>query len=414
MTEQIYDFLHDIEYKLDRDCEWKQHIIDGVQTNVLTDLLDYVRANTEFYSDVKKSDISLFPVVNKQILKENHEKFFVKSYADKKTVKKSTSGSTGIPFTVVHCMDKWCRHVADLKYFGQLAGYKDREAMCYFRAMPTASEEAQRRDNFWQLDICNLSDENLSNYYHFMMEKKCVALLAYASSLETAVNFWSKKFPENKLYVKSVICISETLTDEVRSKLEDYFGEDVQIRSRYSNTENGILGQEVGVPGNYFLNWASYYFEVLKMDSDEPAEEGELGRIVVTDLYNRAFPMIRYDTGDVAKIVRPKNDFPYLTDLFGRRMDLIRTAKGNVVSPFLVSQTMKCAKNVAQWQFIQKSLTDYIIKIVVEKGQDKPNCEEGIRKFKDILGEDINITLEYVDEVPVLNSLKRKLIISEL
>lgn len=34
------------------------------------------------------------------------------------------------------------------------------------------------------------------------------------------------------------------------------------------------------------------------MNSDEPAEPGELGRLVVTDYYNKTFPMVRYDTGD--------------------------------------------------------------------------------------------------------------------
>lgn len=413
MKEKIYDYLHDIECKLN-DEERKRQINSGVQTPDLTDLLEYARKNSEYYANIEKPDIKLFPVVDKQILKDNRDRIFVKEYADKETVTKKTSGSTGTPFAVEHCMDKWYRHVADLKYFGELAGYRDLDSLCYFRAMPTASEEAQKRDNIWQLDICDLSEENLTKYYHFMIEKKCVALLAYASSLETAVNFWSEKFPENKLYVKTVICISETLTDTVREKLETYFGEGVQVRARYSNTENGILGQEIGVPGRYTLNWASYYFEVLKLESDEPADEGELGRIVVTDLYNRAFPMIRYDTGDVAKISYRDGEYPCFYDLMGRRMDLIHTAAGGVVSPFLISQTFKCAKGVAQWQFIQKTLKDYVVKIVVEEGHEKPTCDECIRSFKKILGEDVNIVIEYVDEVPVLNSLKRKLIISEL
>ncbi len=413
MKEHIYEYLSDIENKQNDDAR-KTQINNGIQPNDLTDLLEYVRENSEFYGNVEKPDITLFPVVNKQILKDNYNAVFVKSYADKKTIIKKTSGSTGTPFAVAHCMDKWDRHVADLKYFGELAGYKDRESLCYFRAMPTASEEAQKKDNIWQVDICDLSEENLTKYYYFMIEKKCVALLAYASSLETAVNFWAKKFPKNELYIKTVICISETLTDTVRKKLTTYFGENVQVRARYSNTENGILGQETGIPGRYTLNWASYYFEILKFDSDEPAADGELGRIVVTDLYNRAFPMIRYDTGDVAKMIHTDGNFPCFIDLLGRRMDLIRTADGGVVSPFLISQTFKCAKGVAQWQFIQKTLKDYVVKIVAEDGAEKPDCVDGINKFREILGDDINVKVEYVDEVPVLNSLKRKLIISEL
>ena len=414
MSEQIYAHVDDINHKLGCDEAYKKCIACGEQPRELTDILEYVRTNCEFYGDIEKPDLKLFPVVNKQILKSNRDKVFTRDFSDKKTVKKSTSGSTGTPFTVYHCMDKWYRHVADLKCFGELAGYKDGESLCYFRAMPTASEEAQRRDNIWQLDICDLSEENLTKYYNFMIEKKCVALLAYASSLDTAVTFWAKKFPENKLFVKSVICISETLTDEVREKLETYFGEDVQVRARYSNTENGILGQETGIPGRFSLNWASYYFEVLKLESDEPADEGELGRIVITDLYNRAFPLIRYDTGDVAKIVRAENDFPCFTDLFGRRMDLVHTTSGGVISPFLVSQTLKCAQGVEQWQFIQKTQKDYLVKIVIADESLKAPCVESLSAFKKVLGEDANIAVEFVDEVPVLNSLKRKLIISEL
>lgn len=46
------------------------------------------------------------------------------------------------------------------------------------------------------------------------------------------------------------------------------------------------------------------------MDSDEPAEPGELGRIVITDLFNYAFPILRYDNGDTAVAVgRKKRSF---------------------------------------------------------------------------------------------------------
>ena len=37
---------------------------------------------------------------------------------------------------------------------------------------------------------------------------------------------------------------------------------------------------------SYYIDSESYYYEILKLDSDEPAEPGELGRIVITDLYN--------------------------------------------------------------------------------------------------------------------------------
>ena len=50
--------------------------------------------------------------------------------------------------------------------------------------------------------------------------------------------------------------------------------------------ENGIIAQQSIDSNNYIINWASYYVEILKLDKDTPVEQGEIGRIVVTDLYN--------------------------------------------------------------------------------------------------------------------------------
>jgi phenylacetate-CoA ligase len=284
--------------------------------------------------------------------------------------------------------------------------------MCYLRAKPTATQKEQKEQNIWQLDICNLSDDNLTKYYNIMINKKCTALIAYPSTLETAVTFWSKKF-HNTSHIKTIISTSETLTSETRKKLKDFFGEKCTIFARYSNTENGILGQEYLDEGQYKLNWASYFFEILKLESDESAGEGELGRIIVTDLYNKAFPMIRYDTGDVAIMVKTKDGFSYLSQLYGRRMDLIYDTHNEVVSPFLLCRTMRLSHGIEQWQFIQNSKTEYILRITVTHGE-KPLCEKEICSFKQVLGQDAVITIEYVDNIPVMNSMKRKLIVSIL
>jgi phenylacetate-CoA ligase len=37
-------------------------------------------------------------------------------------------------------------------------------------------------------------------------------------------------------------------------------------------------------------------------DSDEPAFDGEPGRIVVSDLFNHALPLIRYNPGKIRRL----------------------------------------------------------------------------------------------------------------
>ena len=376
-------------------------------------LLDYAVGYTAFYQGVGfGAPLSAFPVMNKTLLNANYSNILSPEFAGKKTHAMHTSGSTGIPFTVIQNLDKRFRHIADLKYFGALAGYRDHDPMCYLRAKPTATQKEQRRQNIWQMDICNLSEENLIRYYHDMVQKGCVALMAYPSTLMTAVTLWEKRF-RNESNIRTIISTSEAMTDEIRRKLKGFFGENCGIYARYSNTENGILGQENGEEAIFVLNWASYFFELLQFDKDEPVADGELGRVIVTDYFNKAFPMIRYDTGDVARMVRPEKGLPYLTDLFGRRMDLIYDTKHEVVSPFLLCRTMRLSKGVEQWQFIQDGEKSYRLRITVTQDK-KPTCKTELRSFQHVLGLDAKITLEYVDDIPVMSSLKRKLIVSKI
>ena len=405
--------MNDVSKKME-DKEYARIINAGEMPEQLSWLLQYAAENTSFYALLKGAkSIAEFPVMNKTTLNAHYDEIQVHSFDSTKTHKMHTSGSTGIPFTVIQDLAKRERHIADLKYFGALAGYADHDPMCYLRAKPTATPEDQERDNIWQLDICNLSAQNLTDYFHVMVEKKCTALIAYPSTLETAVDFWSAHFT-NESSIRCIISTSETLTDEVKEKLHAFFGEDVGVYARYSNTEQGILGQETGVSGEYKLNWASYYFEVLKMDSDEPAEEGELGRIIITDLYNKAFPMIRYDTGDVAKMKKGADgELPEFSELYGRRMDLIYDLNGEVVSPSLLGRTMRLSHGIEQWQFIQEDERTYTLKIT-STTEARPNVDKEVEGFKRTLGQDATINVEYVEDIPVLNSLKRKLIVSKL
>lgn len=382
----------------------------------LSRMLGFARENCGFYSNVDASEglkLSSFPVVNKVILNERYDQVRTAMYANQPVHTMSTSGSTGIPFTVVQNMDKRERHIADLKYFGVLAGYRDMDPMCFLRAKPTATPEQQKEQNIWQYDISNLSESNLHDYYHAMIEKECVALIGYASTLDVASSFWHKYYSPNCSKISTVICTSESLPDSTREKLQAYFGEGCSIVSRYSDNECGVLGQEDGTVGRYRLNWASYYFEILKMDSDEPAEDGELGRVVVTDLYNFAFPMIRYDTGDVARFCHPDGEAPYIYDLYGRRMDLVYDTAGETVSPHMLTRIMRFAKQVDQWQFIQEDRTRYRLNVTDVNGE-RPDCTCEKAELQKILGPDAEITIAYVHDIPVLSSEKRKLIVSHL
>lgn len=321
----------------------------------------------------------------------------------------STSGSTGTPFSVVQDKIKRSRTIADLQVFGERCGYLPRERMILFRVLSDhlhRSQSQEEKENIFYIDSSDLSDEKLGAMEHSILELEPVIIFSYASTLvELAKYIQSREIREYK--VKAVLTAGEGISEENRLLLEKVFG--CKVYRRYADMELGILAQDYGDGGNYYLNWGSFYFECLKLDSDEPAEEGEVGRIVITDLFNKAFPMIRYDTGDLG-ILEKTDDFPVLKDIYGRIRDCVYSVDGRLISPAKISVSMWGMDKIKQWQFIQESEDRYTLKI---NSDSKIDLSAVIEKLKVILGGG-EFNIEYVDEIPVLSSNKRRAVICKL
>lgn len=150
------------------------------------------------------------------------------------------------------------------------------------------------------------------------------------------------------------------------------------------------------------------------MDSDEPVEKGEIGRIVVTDFSNYAMPMIRYDIGDLASIGAISTDGTILSleNLSGRKTDLIFRTNGEPLDIWnsLPSEIYN-NPNLRQWQFIQTGEKNYLLRISLYKESSELVIFSKMA-LKKILGEDATIDIECVDEIPVLSSGKRKVVIN--
>ena len=263
-----------------------------------------------------------------------------------------------------------------------------------------------------------MSDIRLTELCRLINDTKAVCLRGYASSFDLLANY-IKRHPIKLPSLKLLIAGSETLQDDVRKKVKEYIG--CEIISQYANEECGIIAQEqpptMESDNVMYLNYAGYYIEFLKLDSDKPAEIGELGRIVLTDYHNHAFPIIRYDTGDVG-VKLPANEksngFPILGKLYGRRLDVCYSADNHPISPLAIGRVLKHFNEIMQWQFIQKGDKQYLLKLCMRDRNISLNyINEIILALKEPIGIDSNIRVELVDEVPILASGKRKPIINE-
>ena len=382
------------------------------QNEKLNYLLKYAKENCKFYSKYQLSIID-FPVINKQIIKDNFDDIFVKKYNINKLHKMSTSGSTGTPFTVYQNKEKRNRVLAEVLFYGKITDYYFGQKEMYCRSWTKKNKKTllkQKLQNIIPFDITSLNDKTISNCLNIISkEKNLTCILSYASTLDRICEYIIRsKYSYNNKSLRSIISSSEVLNEETRKKINKLFK--CKCYSRYSNQENGILGQDNGVDKTFILNEANYHFEFLKIDSDEEAKEGEISRIVVTDLYNYAMPMIRYDTGDIAIYMKINNKL-CITEIYGRRQDIIYDIHNNPISPHGISVNLWGLSNIKQWQFIQKGQKKY--KIMINSSNNIAE-KEVIEKMKKILGKDANITIEYVSEIPILSSGKTKNIINEI
>ena len=394
---------------------WKEGSSVKETEKRIQDLIAHAVKTTDFYKDYPE-DISLkdLPVVNKDTFRQQYDRFVSSTYKDAPDNRvMCTSGSTGTPLRMIQNRDKIRHNTAGGISLGAAAGYYIGMKEAFIRVWVNNVKKSKFQliqENMIMMDSSRMDEQALAEMFHTIEKKKVKCLVGYSSALGELSDYIRKSGKDcSNCSVRAIIPISETMPEPIRRTLEKQFG--CPVRAWYSNEENGIMGLQNEKDEGYRIDTETYYYEILKMDSDEPAEPGELGRIVITDLFNYAFPILRYDNGDTAVAVRKEKNGRfklYLSELYGRRSDLIYDCKGNAVTPYIITNNLWDIEGVKQYRFIQKDVKDYTIWLNGDPA--KMDQEEILGRIRPYLGDEARIKVEIVDEIPVLASGKRKYI----
>ena len=394
------------------DNELKQY-----QQEQLKKLLLHAKNTVRIFADQDSLNINDWPVTNKMTYRENYDSCISSMYNKSALISMATSGSTGTPF-ISYQDDIKKKHVnAETLFYNGKIGYKVGRRIIYLRSIVSEVQKTiiqQFSQNIFLIDCNNLSDANIKNIMKQIVQlsRGCGAMImGYASTFEAFHQYFEKngykEVEESKIY--GIVSGSEMLFDQTRESMEKAFK--CKCVSRYANEENGFLGQDNKINNVFYFNRAHYYFEILKMDEDLPVDEGEVGRIILTDLYNYAMPMIRYDTGDVGAFIK-KDGRDVIGSFGGRRVDIVTNSHGEIVSPFAITNMMWKYQTVKQYQFVQKKAGIYILK--TNPKQSKAIQNNLISDCKKVFGTEAVIEIKACDEIPVLASGKRSYIVNEM
>lgn len=229
---------------------------------------------------------------------------------------------------------------------------------------------------------------------------------------EIAEKIWEDSI--NNIKPEKLIFVGEMLTERDKSKIKEGF--DMLAVNSYSTCETGPIAYEE-FPNTLTIMDEEVILELLD-DSNHPIKEYyQLGHIVITNLYNKVMPVIRYDIGDMAYFV-PNNR--------NSRLNCICYIKGRSTSYFTFqsdnSEKIRISEypfwsidipGIAHYQIVQTDDTGIKVLLEFEKeAKDKEGLKNKFEKkvkrifpkeFADI---QLVITYEYVDKIPVTKSGK--------
>ena len=269
------------------------------------------------------------PVMTKKDFQKPLIERLSKGFSLKNVYVNKTSGSSGDPF--IFAKDKFSHALTwaiNINRFGWHGINFNSSYQARFYGIPLdfmGNTKERFKDflgNRFRFSIFDLSDAVLEGFLKEFKSRKFDYINGYTSSIVLFA-----KFLQQKNIVLTTICptlkvcivTSEMLFEEDKILLEKQFG--VPVVNEYGASELDLITFE-NPDGEWQVNSETLFIEILDSENNV-LPYGKEGRIVITSLFNKAHPFIRYDIGDIG-ILDTKSTLkkPILKKLVGRTNDV--------------------------------------------------------------------------------------------
>lgn len=301
--------------------------------NKKKEIVEFHLKNNPFYQELvgtkSYTNWNDLPVLKKQNLQQPLSERLSKGYTLKNVYVGKTSGSSGNPF--IFARDKFTHALfwASTAYrFGWYDINLNSSYQARFYGVPLdfmGYQKEKLKDflgNRLRFPIFDLSDDVLEKMLEKFKHKKFDYINGYTSSIVLFAKFLKQKNIVLKNLcpsLKACVVTSEMLFEGDKILLETQLG--IPIINEYGASELDLIAFQ-NTQDEWQVNAETLFVEILD-DNDVVLPCGHEGRIVVTSLFNKAHPFIRYDIGDIG-ILDEKSTLqkPILKKLIGRTNDV--------------------------------------------------------------------------------------------
>ena len=197
--------------------------------------------------------------------------------------------------------------------------------------------------------------------------------------------------------IREIRSFGEVLDDSFLKALDSLGVE--KTSNLYSSQETGIIALQCPETGLLHEMSEAMIVEILD-ENDVPCEPGQIGRVVITDLTNYSFPIIRYEIGDLAERgpkCRCGRPHATIKRVMGRTRNLVTYPDGSRRWPILDIFKYEAVAPVRQYQFIQTDLETINFKYLSDRPLSKNEELQFVRIFQAALKHPFNFKFERME-----------------
>lgn len=396
---------------------------------VRNEIVAYHIKNNPFYKKIIGNiDVSKWeniPVMKKSDLQCALEDRLSNHYKKDSVYINKTSGSSGTPF--IFAKDKFCHALTwaeIINRFGSLGIDFNSSLQARFYGIPLDFKgyyKERIKDFFshrYRFPVFDLSEKKLERILNSFKRKKFDYINGYTSSIVLFAKFLKEKdIVLNQICPTLKYCIvtSEMLFDDDKKLMEEVFG--IPVINEYGASELDLIAF-TNKQNEFVINSETLFLEILD-ENDASVPFGIPGRIVITALYNKAHPMLRYDIGDIG-VLSPASTIkkPILEKLIGRTNDIAKLPSGKIVPGltfyYVTKSIISKDGNVKEFVIEQTALDTFIIKYVSTEELSRLEKQAIEKSLFEYLEKDLKIIFDRTAILKRTESGKLKQFISNI
>ncbi|MGR5116745.1 hypothetical protein [Photobacterium damselae] len=383
------------------------------QEEILVDYLNECIKFVPFYKRVAKNnriekirskeDLFLFPIITKKQIEENLDDFVDPRYLSSSYVV-TTGGTTGAQTKLLMSNCAYSKEWAFVNYFLRNNGVDENSSRICLRGVSTGTDKFISYNYLYKellLSPFKLNAENVISNIKKILKFNAKWIHGYSSS----VTEFSRILIENNISINSIkhiLLVSEKLYPEQKQIITLAFP-NAKILTFYGMTERVIFASRDDSSKHFMPNKNYGITEIID------------GELIGTGFINKATRLVRYKTGDLASVNSTESIVNSIISLDGRWGKEFMIGCSNIkITMTSLNIHSDVMNNVIKYQFYQEKKGFCIMRLMVNSYFESHNVDNILEEFQKKLGNELIITPEIVDEIPLSKRGKHIFIISDI